>query len=363
MRTILISTSQFGTPIPDYFKYLGEIFNKNKFTVIFIFDGSVKDFPPYQKNIKYFSYPSKRPTRLKDFIFLYKIIKQEKPILCISNFGSTNIVTLASFLLGVSNRVNYLHTSPYQLSIDSKKSTLSKWLLKQRKTIILKTNTHIITNSNTMSKLIIHSFKLKKSNISVMPYLLEDDNRPKKKFKDREKKICIVGRLAPSKGHKELLYSFANCKDIHKNIDLLIVGDGPEEKNLKDLSRLLKVDKHIKFVGSVPNKEVGDIFSNCLASISASKSEAFGIVSIESLKEGTPILSTYTEGSRDIIKEGKNGLLVNLNKENDFSEKLSKILDNWDFYSKNALKTFENKFSKKNINNHYEKFMNEILIT
>ena len=73
-------------------------------------------------------------------------------------------------------------------------------------------------------------------------------------------------------------------------------------KNLKNLSRLLKVDKHIKFVGSVPNKDIGKIFSKCLASISASKSEAFGIVSIESLKEGTPILSTDTEGSRDILK-------------------------------------------------------------
>ena len=133
MKTILISTSRFGTPIPDYFKYLGERFNKNKFSVIFVFDGSVENLPPHQKNIKYFSYPNKRPTRLKDFIFLYKIIKQEKPILCISNFGSTNIVTLASFLLGVSNRINYLHTSPYQLSIDSKKNIISKWLLKKEK--------------------------------------------------------------------------------------------------------------------------------------------------------------------------------------------------------------------------------------
>ena len=214
-----------------------------------------------------------------------------------------------------------------------------------------------------MSQLITHFFKLKKINISVMPYLLKDDNRPKKKFKEREKKICIVGRLAPSKGHKKLLHSFASCRDIHKNIDLLIVGDGPEEKNLKNLASSLRVDKHIKFVGSVPNKDIGGIFSKCLASISASKSEAFGIVNIESLKEGTPILSTDTEGSRDILKEGKNGLLIDLNKQNDFSEKLSEIIDNWDFYSRNALRTFENKFSKKNINNHYEKFMNEILIT
>ena len=186
-----------------------------------------------------------------------------------------------------------------------------------------------------MSELITHFFKLKKSKISVMPYLLKDDNRPKKKFREREKKICIVGRLAPSKGHKELLYSFANCRDIHKDIELLVVGEGPEEKNLKKLSRLLNEkysDKHINFVGSIPNKDIGKIFSKCLASISASKSEAFGIVNIESLKEGTPILSTDTEGSRDILKEGKNGLIINLNKKNDFSEKLTEIIDNWDVF-------------------------------
>ena len=362
MKTILISTSRFGTPIPDYFKYLGDKFNKNNFSVIFVFDGNIKEFPPAQKNVKYFSYPNKRPTGLKDFIFLYKIIKQEKPILCISNFGSTNIVTMASLLLRVSNRINYLHTSPYQLLIDSKKNNISKWILKKRKSLILKTNTHIITNSNKMSELITHFFELKKSNISVMPYLLKDDNRPKKKFREREKKICIVGRLAPSKGHKELLYSFANCRDIHSDIELLIVGEGPEEKNLKRLSRLLKVNKQINFIGSIPNKEIGKIFSKCLASISASRSEAFGIVSIESLKEGTPILSTDTEGSRDILKEGENGLIINLNKKNDFSEKLTEIIDNWDVFSKNALRTFENKFSNKNINDHYEKFINEILI-
>ena len=81
-----------------------------------------------------------------------------------------------------------------------------------------------------MSELITHFFKLKKSNISVMPYLLEDNNRPKKNSKNVKKKICIVGRLAPSKGHEELLHSFANYLNIHKNIELLIVGDGPEEK-------------------------------------------------------------------------------------------------------------------------------------
>ena len=70
-------------------------------------------------------------------------------------------------------------------------------------------------------------------------------------------------------------------------------------------------------------------------------------MNIESLKEGTPILSTDTEGARDILKEGENGLIINLNKENDFSQKLSKILEKWDYFSESAFRTFENNFLKK----------------
>ena len=173
MESILISTSKFGTAIPDYFKYLGEEFNNNNFLVIFIFDGKVKKLPPNGKNIKYFTYPNQRPTRLKDFIFICKIIKKEKPVLCISNFGSTNIVTIASYVFGVPNRINYLHTSPNQLKIDSKKNSIHDWFLRQRKILILKINTHVITNSTMMSELITKSFKIKKNKISVLPYLLE----------------------------------------------------------------------------------------------------------------------------------------------------------------------------------------------
>ena len=71
------------------------------------------------------------------------------------------------------NRINYLHTSPNQLKIDSKKNFIHDWFLRQRKMLILKINTHIITNSTMMSELITKSFKIKKNKISVLPYLLE----------------------------------------------------------------------------------------------------------------------------------------------------------------------------------------------
>ena len=160
--------------IPNYFQYLGKEFKKNNFSVIFIFDGQIKNLPPNQDNIKYHSYPSKRPTRIVDFIYLYKIIKKEKPILCISNFGSTNVVSIISFILRVPTRISYIHTSPNQLSLDSDKTYITQKILQIRKIFILKMNTHFLTNSTQMSELISSFFKIKKNEISILPYLIEE---------------------------------------------------------------------------------------------------------------------------------------------------------------------------------------------
>ena len=334
MESILISTSKFGTAIPNYFKYLGEEFRNNNFSVIFIFDGKVKKLPPNRKNIKYFTYPNPRPTRLNDFVFISKIIKKEKPILCISNFGSTNIVTIASYVFGVPNRINYLHTSPNQLRIDSKKNSIHDWFLKQRKILILKINTHVITNSTMMSELITKSFKIKKNKISVLPYLLEKSKNNWRPFDKRDYSICIIGRLSLSKGHKNLLYAFNECIKTNPKLKLLIVGDGPEKNTLQKITESLSQKNSVDFLGNVPNRDIGTIFSKCFASISASKSEAFGIVNIESLREGTPIICTNTEGAKDIIVNGKNGFIVDLTKKNDLARKIELVLKNWEKYSK-----------------------------
>ena len=360
MNSILISTSRFGSAIPDYFKYLGGEFNNNNFSVVFIFDGKVKNLPPNEKNIKYFTYPNKRPTELKDFIFICRIIKQEKPVLCISNFGSTNIVTIASYVFRVPYRINYLHTSPKQLHIDSKRNSIYEWFLKQRKILILKINTHVITNSSMMSELITKSFKIKKNKISIIPYLLEKSKNNWRSIDKREFSICIVGRLSISKGHKDLLYAFNECTKENPILKLLIVGDGPEKKSLEELTESLELKNHVTFLGNIPNKDIGKIFSKCFASISASKSEAFGIVNIESLREGTPVICTNTEGSKDIIVNGKNGFNVDLTKKNDLTKKITLVLKNWEKYSKSAIQTFEKKYARHNISFYYQTIINDL---
>ena len=269
-------------------------------------------------------------------------------------------MSIASYVFGVPNRINYLHTSPNQLRIDSKKNSIHDWFLIQRKILILKINTHVITNSTMMSELITKSFKIKKNKISVLPYLLEKSKNNWEPLDKREFSICIVGRLSLSKGHKNLLYAFNECIKTNPKLNLLIVGNGPEKNTLQKLTESLKQKNRVAFLGNIPNKDIGAIFSKCFASISASKSEAFGIVNIESLREGTPVICTNTEGAKDIIVNGKNGFIVDLIKKNDLSKTISKIIENWDFFSVNALNTFNEKYSKENISVHAKQIINII---
>jgi glycosyltransferase involved in cell wall biosynthesis len=211
-----------------------------------------------------------------------------------------------------------------------------------------------------MSDLITKSFKIEKDKISVLPYLLEKSKNNWKPIEKREFSICIVGRLSLSKGHKNLLYAFNECIKIDPKLKLLIVGDGPEKKTLQKLTKSLKQKSHVVFLGNIPNRDIGTIFSKCFASISASRSEAFGIVNIESLREGTPVICTNTEGAKDIIVNGKNGFIVDLTKKNDLAKKIELILKNWKKYSNNALQTFEKEYDKHNIPFHCQMIVNEL---
>ena len=65
--------------------------------------------------------------------------------------------------------------------------------------------------------------------------------------------------------------------------------------------------KAVVFLGNVANEDIGSIFSNALQ-VSQQANQKLGIANIESLREGSPVACTNTEGSKDIIVNGKNDL-------------------------------------------------------
>lgn len=348
-KCIIITCSPFGNPVSDYYNYLADEFLRYNYKVIFVFDGLRKEKEDKDYNKLILFWPNKRPTKFSDFCFFYKLVQKEKPELCISNFGSTNIVSIVSYLLGVKNRMNYVHTTSIQLNLDSNKNYIKSFLLKKRKQFVYKINTQLLTNSEGTKNDTFKFYNIEKNKIKVIPLLIKESVVNYKKKSEREYSICIVGRLHSSKGHKELFYLFKKSIIKFPKLKLKIIGDGYLKDDLIKLSNKLNIRKNIDFLGNIPNSEISTHFSQSLISISSSIEEAYGLVNIEALREGTPIICTRTAGALDILFDKINGVYFSHDDEDSLSNALEIVLSNWNFFSNNSINIFKNKYSIEKI--------------
>ena len=120
-----------------------------------------------------------------------------------------------------------------------------------------------------------------------------------------------------------------------ENIELTVIGDGKERKTLE------KIDKSVKFLGSLPHDKVLEKMRENDIFVLPSVGETFGMVYLEAMASGCITVCTKGDGVDGIIKNGENGFLVEPN-SNSVKETLLNI-KNMDIKSLNALRN--NSFS------------------
>jgi teichuronic acid biosynthesis glycosyltransferase TuaC len=120
--------------------------------------------------------------------------------------------------------------------------------------------------------------------------------------------LCVA-RLSPEKGQALLLEAFAEAFSGSPEIRLRLVGDGPSLSDLKQLSCSLGVTAQVDFVGALCSDRVRAEMQAADALVLASRFETFGVVVIEALACGLPVVCTAS-GGPDHLVEPSNGLLV-----------------------------------------------------
>jgi glycosyltransferase involved in cell wall biosynthesis len=358
MKTIIISTSSFGKAIPDYFKFFAEYLSRNNYKVIIIFDNHYK-YNDHNSSIIYKSWPSKRPTGIKDFLFFLNLLKEYRPNTIIGQFGSANINLIVGRLMNVPNRVIYWHTMFEQIKIDRKRNLLKEFIQHYIKKKLLRyCCTLIMTNSNATKNDLKNKYQIP-TKIELFPYLIEDPakNINIKLKHERELLISFVSRLDKSKGHEIIIKELPSLISLYPNIKLYIIGDGKERMKLEKLIIYLGLETNVKFIGAVKHKIVHKYMANSLIHISASKEEAFGLVNVEALATATPIIANKVGGIKEILLEHKNGLFFNPLKKGSFKYQVQEIINNWETYSYQARKSFEDRYilNDMNISNHFLK--------
>ena len=132
-------------------------------------------------------------------------------------------------------------------------------------------------------------------------------------FDEDESIVLYVGRFEPIKGIDRLLEAMAYLKH-HKRLRLVIIGgDGPgtpEYQKLQQLSGKFGIQKSVRFVGRVEQNKLPPYYSAADALVVSSYYESFGLVGLESLACGTPVVATRVGAMEDILEDGKTGHVV-----------------------------------------------------
>lgn len=172
----------------------------------------------------------------------------------------------------------------------------------------------------------------------IFPNLL--DNlflEPDTKNVARKSQICAVGFLRPNKGFDILLKAFAIVLPQYPQWHLMIGGDGPEKVNLAALITKLGLENNVTLLGSLSRMQVRDLMRESELFVVSSHVETFGIVAIEALSQGTPVVATLCGGPESIVT-AENGVLVPTNDEKALAEGILSVLANALDYDHEAIK-------------------------
>lgn len=146
-----------------------------------------------------------------------------------------------------------------------------------------------------------------------------------------------------------------------KKVRLIIGGDGSQRNSLEELVKELLLEDQVVFVGALSRNEVSRHMNNCDAFVLPSRYETFGVVYIEALASGKPVIGTFNGGAEDIINS-KNGYIVPIDNIDELEIAMKRMVK--DIKSFNAVEIRNNcldKFSPSLIVRDIKRIYNEIL--
>ncbi len=154
----------------------------------------------------------------------------------------------------------------------------------------------------------------------------------KKELGLQDKRVVLfVGRIEPLKAVDLLLQAFALLED-RAGVHLVIVGGNPHQsrelKRLQGLAAQLGLGDGVSFEGTVEQSRLPMYYSAADVFVLPSYYESFGLVALEAMACGTPVIASRVGGLQDVVKDGVTGYLVSWRCPEPYTERLEVLLSN-----------------------------------
>lgn len=341
----VLSISQYS--VREILKYKKIVFKNNDFI-----ENGVATY-----TIEYPSIPKLHT--LRDHISFYLFKRKFKKY--VEKNGLPDIVHVHSFAAGkyaLWLKENY--NIPYVITEHFSgfaRGLLSETQIQLAKEVFSHSSTNIAV-SKEFQLLLENKFNLK---FKYIPNIVNIDFfTPVLKSEDERFKFINIASLDENKNQKMLIQSFAKVfKD--KNVRLTIVGDGPELQSLKNLIDELQMQEQITLFGRANREEVKTLLQESDAFVLSSKYETFGVVVIEAMSCGLPVIATKCGGPESIVRDKRVGLLTDID-ENSLADLMKYLYENRDTYDSEYIAQYtKDKFSEEAVVAELEEVYNDII--
>lgn len=160
--------------------------------------------------------------------------------------------------------------------------------------------------------------------------------------------ISFVGSNFQRKGLLQLIRAVKKLRDSGIYLKILVAGRDKNQRLIEKWMKDNKFDDFVEFKGHLKRDEVIDLIKTSDVFALPSITEAFGLVYLEAMACGVPVIGSKEGGTKELIKDGFNGFLVNPYDINDIAEKILRCLDSYERKKiiKNAFETLD-KFSRE----------------
>ena len=350
-QTIFIGTTLADNPVPHHFVALARELATRGHRVVLIAPLQRVDLVNPDSNPAIETWPSRRPTRLRDARFAAHLIRKYRPSCVVANFVAVNLMMVVGALMGVRTRIAWYHTLSTQLDIDEPTPRWKTRALRLRRRVVYRLATHLVPVSGAAAEDLVRVYGVLPSKVRVFGNALADpiQGSGEPGPKQAVRLICVA-RLSPSKGQDVLLRALARLARKHPALTLELVGVGPQEEFYRKLSAELGVADRCRFSGRLEHDEVLTRMRSAAVTVLPSRSEAAGLVTIESLAVGTPVIASAVGGIPEIVRDGVDGFLVAPEDPEALAEKIDRILSDADLrgeMSRNARRGFLERLEQK----------------
>lgn len=218
-------------------------------------------------------------------------------------------------------------------------------------------------NISTVSQLLRKKFKANTGfDSEVIPNLIEvaEEDPSSQQSNELIQLLTVSDLIDSTKNISGLLHAVKNTTE-YKQVQLNIIGGGPDEQMLKALSQQLGLEKNVKFLGRLEHEDVLQHYSQCDFYVCNSNFETFGMAVAEALIAGKPVISTLCGGPNEYLHD-KNSIQVHTKNIPELYAAILQMCEHYKDYDKEDIKAeITAKFGKDVIRKRWIEFYNNAI--